>query len=93
MRGDEMEVLSFGHCLHVARKRAHLSRRELAEISGYSAKTIFKWEKGICKARPVSMEDMGTALPELDYIRKYGCRELCGGNRPCESGKACWYGN
>lgn len=76
-------------CVTVARLRAGMSQKELAQTMFYDKHAISSWEQG--KNRP-NWEELYKVLPELPEIRANGCAAYCENPTYCQHGDgSCYY--
>ena len=78
-----------GRCIAVARKRMGMSQKKLADLLYIAKTTLAAYENGIVKKIP--WDELYRVMPELEEIRKNGCKAYCEDPTACLGGGKCYY--
>ena len=78
-----------GRCITVARIRMGITQKELADLMYTEDSTISSYERGEVKKIP--WDELYRVMPELEEIRKNGCRAYCEDPTACLGGGKCYY--
>lgn len=78
-----------GRTITVARVRAGLTIRTLAQKLYISEGTLKTWETGRVKKLP--WDEIESVLPEVSEIRRNGCDKYCPSPKACLGGGRCCY--
>lgn len=78
-----------GRCITVARIRMKITQKELADLMYTEDSTISSYERGEVKKIP--WDELYRVMPELEEIRKNGCKAYCEDPTACLGGGKCYY--
>ena len=78
-----------GRCITVARVRMGMSQKQLADLMYTEDSTISSYERGQVKKIP--WDELYRVMPELEEIRKNGCKAYCEDPTACLGGGKCYY--
>lgn len=78
-----------GRCITVARVRMGMSQKQLADMMYTEDSTISSYERGSVKKIP--WDELYRVMPELEEIRKNGCKAYCEDPTACLGGGKCCY--
>lgn len=78
-----------GRCITVARIRMGITQKELADLMYTEDSTISSYERGEVKKIP--WDELYRVMPELEEIRKNGCKAYCEDPTACLGGGKCYY--
>lgn len=78
-----------GRCITVARVRMGMSQKQLADLMYTEDSTISSYERGQVKKIP--WDELYRVMPELEEIRKNGCKAYCEDPTACLGGGKCHY--
>ena len=78
-----------GRCITVARVRMGMSQKQLADLMYTENSTISSYERGQVKKIP--WDELYRVMPELEEIRKNGCKAYCEDPTACLGGGKCYY--
>ena len=78
-----------GRCITVARVRMGMSQKQLADLMYTENSTISSYERGEVKKIP--WDELYRVMPELEEIRKNGCKAYCEDPTACLGGGKCYY--
>lgn len=78
-----------GRCITVARVRMGMSQKQLADLMYTEDSTISSYERGQVKKIP--WDELYRVMPELEEIRKNGCKAYCEDPTACIGGGKCHY--
>ena len=78
-----------GRCITVARIRMGITQKELADLMYTEDSTISSYERGEVKKIP--WDELYRVMPELEEIRKNGCKVYCENPTACLGGGKCYY--
>lgn len=78
-----------GRCITVARIRMGITQKELADLMYTEDSTISSYERGAVKKIP--WDELYRVMPELEEIRKNGCKAYCEDPTACLGGGKCYY--
>lgn len=67
-----MDKIEFGKFIQIERKRKGLSRRELAEMTGFTERTIQHWEEG---TRNIALKNADVLTKALGISFQIGKKE------------------
>ena len=78
-----------GRCITVARIRMGITQKELADLMYTEDSTISSYERGAVQKIP--WDELYRVMPELEEIRKNGCKAYCEDPTACLGGGKCYY--
>lgn len=78
-----------GRCITVARIRMGITQKELADLMYTEDSTISSYERGQVKKIP--WDELYRVMPELEEIRRNGCKAYCEDPTACLGGGKCYY--
>ena len=78
-----------GRCITVARIRMGYTQKEIADLMYTEDSTISSYERGEVKKIP--WDELYRVMPELEEIRKNGCKAYCEDPTACLGGGKCYY--
>lgn len=78
-----------GRCITVARIRMKITQKELADLMYTEDSTISAYERGAVQKIP--WDELYRVMPELEEIRKNGCKAYCEDPTACLGGGKCYY--
>lgn len=78
-----------GRCITVARIRMGITQKKLADLMYTEDSTISSYERGAVKKIP--WDELYRVMPELEEIRKNGCKAYCEDPTACLGGGKCYY--
>lgn len=78
-----------GRCITVARVRMGMSQKQLADLMYTEDSTISSYERGQVKKIP--WDELYRVMPELEEIRRNGCKAYCEDPTACLGGGKCYY--
>ena len=78
-----------GRCITVARIRMGYTQKEIADLMYTEDSTISSYERGAVQKIP--WDELYRVMPELEEIRKNGCKAYCEDPTACLGGGKCYY--
>ena len=78
-----------GRCITVARIRMGITQKELADLMYTEDSTISSYERG--QVQKIPWDELYRVMPELEEIRKNGCKAYCEDPTACLGGGKCYY--
>ena len=78
-----------GRCITVARIRMGYTQEEIADLMYTEDSTISAYERGAVQKIP--WDELYRVMPELEEIRKNGCKAYCEDPTACLGGGKCYY--